>query len=143
MYLMSDRKICKKTNTLINKLNKNLLHEGRATITALLLLLFRRVEGVAVAPVDGSVLELAQRGRAPLAEALFAAVVVGAAGIPFPGEVENRFLLLRFADAARAGREDGPNAIGDTDMTVDFVTVVFCASPVRGTRRHDLAAGLA
>ena len=26
-------------------------------------------------------------------------------------------------------------------MTVDFVTVVFCASPVRGTRRHDLAAG--
>ena len=58
------------------------------------------------------------------------------------GEVENRF-LLGFADAAHAGREDGPNAIGDTDMTVDFVTVVFCASPVRGTRRHDLAAGLA
>ena len=88
---MSDRKICKKANTLINKLNKNLLHEGRATSTALLLLLFRRVEGVAVAPVD---LELAQRGRAPLAEALFAAVVVGAAGIPFSGEVENRFFSL-------------------------------------------------
>ena len=121
----------------------NSLHEGRATSTALLLLLFRRVEGVAVAPVDGSVLELAQRGRAPLPEALFAAVVVRAAGIPFPGEVKNRFLLLRFAHAARAGREDGPNAFGDTDMTVDFVTVVFCASPVRGTRRHDLAAGLA
>ena len=93
MYLMSDRKICKKPNTLINKLNKNFLHEGRATSTALLLL-FRRVEGVAVAPVDGSVLELAQRGRAPLAEALFAAVVVGAAGIPFSGEVENRFFSL-------------------------------------------------
>ena len=72
----------------------NSLHEGRATSTALLLLLFRRVEGVAVAPVDGSVLELAQRGRAPLAEALFAAVVVGAAGIPFSGEVENRFFSL-------------------------------------------------
>jgi len=62
---------------------------------------------------------------------------------PFLVRSKTDFLLLGFADAARAGREDGPNAIGDTDMTVDFVTVVFCASPVRGTRRHDLAAGLA